>query len=245
MVVATSGTTMTGAIDDVDAIVAAASAAGPVYVHADAALSGLIVPFTADSASWGFAHRAVGSIAVSMHKGLGMPVPCALAMCRSELVVAEVEGEYVGTTDATLGCSRSGLASVLIWFALASKGLKGLARDARAALDMAQQTTERLAAAGLHPELHPSSIVVVFDRPAEWICGKYHLATVGDRAHIVTVSHVSDHIVEELCRDVERTREIATVIAGCLLAAGHRSREAEPPLPLPPTTRVSAAPCSS
>lgn len=205
VVVATIGTTMTGVIDDVDAIIGAGAATGRVYVHADAALGGLIVPFTIERQSWGFARHEVGSVAVSMHKGLGMPVPCALAMCRSELVDPRVQGEYVGATDSTLGCSRSGLATTLLWYALANKGMTGLAHNARRALDMAEYTAEKLADAGLRPELHPSSIIVVFDRPAEWICRKYHLATEGARAHIVTVPHVSERVIDELHGDVLRS----------------------------------------
>ncbi|RMI27969.1 histidine decarboxylase [Nocardia stercoris] len=205
VVVATVGTTMTGAIDDVDAITAAAAPAGRVYVHVDAALGGLIVPFTPERESWGFARPEVGSVAISMHKGLGMPVPCALAMCRAELVDSRVEGEYVGATDSTLACSRSGLASTLLWYALATKGRTGLANNARRALDMAEYTAKKLADAGMHPILHPSSIIVVFDRPAEWICRKYHLATEGTRAHIVTVPHVTAQVIDELHRDVLRS----------------------------------------
>ncbi|MEU7765458.1 histidine decarboxylase [Nocardia sp. NPDC049190] len=203
VVVATIGTTMTGAIDDVDAIIGAGAAAGRVYVHVDAALSGLIVPFTAEQESWGFARREVGSVAISMHKGLGMPVPCALALCRAELIDSTVGAEYVGATDSTLSCSRSGLASALLWYALAAKGKAGLERTAHRALDMAEYATRKLADAGLRPTLHPASIVVVFDRPAEWICRKYHLATEGSLAHIVTVPHVSEQIIDELHRDAQ------------------------------------------
>ncbi|MBF6414022.1 aminotransferase class I/II-fold pyridoxal phosphate-dependent enzyme [Nocardia cyriacigeorgica] len=205
VVVATIGTTMTGAIDDVDALAAAASAAGAVYLHADAALSGLIVPFTDRGPGWGFARREVGSVSISMHKALGMPVACAAALCRSELVDSRVHGEYIGAPDSTLACSRSGLAAVLTWYALAAKGRNGLAEAAWRSLRNAEYAAGQLAAAGLRPQLHPGSIVVVFDRPAEWVCRKYHLATEGDRAHIVTVPHVTREIIDEMCGDIIRT----------------------------------------
>ncbi|WP_169813153.1 histidine decarboxylase [Nocardia jejuensis] len=206
VVVATIGTTMTGAIDDVGAIAAAAAHAGEVYIHADAALSGLILPFTPWRNTWGFGHRDVGSIAISAHKLLGMPVPCALALCRWEFVDPQVEGEYVGVTDATLGCSRSGLASALIWYSLARKGATGLARNAHQALDTAEYAAGRLDEAGLHPILLSASITVTFDRPDEWICHKYHLATEGDRAHIVTVPHVTESVIDEMCLDIIGSR---------------------------------------
>ncbi|WP_405179599.1 histidine decarboxylase [Nocardia sp. NBC_01377] len=202
VVVATLGTTMTGAIDDVDAIAAAAGSTGRFYVHLDATLGGLVVPFTAHGAKWGFARPEVGSLAISMHKGLGMPVPCALALCRAELVRAEVEGEYVGATDATLGCSRAGMASVLLWYALSDKGFAGLEQHARRSLRTAAYAVTALAASGLDPMRHEESIIVVFDRPAESICRKYHLATEGERAHIVTLPHVRESMIDSLCLDI-------------------------------------------
>ncbi|MEV6427629.1 aminotransferase class I/II-fold pyridoxal phosphate-dependent enzyme [Nocardia sp. NPDC051463] len=206
VVVANIGTTMTGAIDDVDAIIRAASAAGRVYVHLDAALSGLILPFTPERASWGFVREEVGSVTVCMHKALGMPLPSALALCRSELVSSEVAGEYIGATDATLAGCRSGLAVALIWQSLAAQGMAGLELTAQTALEMAERAVEKLAGAGLRPARNPLSIMVTFDRPAEWICRKYHLATVGDRARIVTVSHVRKQVIDELCHDVTTDR---------------------------------------
>ncbi|WP_406229317.1 aminotransferase class I/II-fold pyridoxal phosphate-dependent enzyme [Nocardia sp. NBC_01009] len=202
VVVANIGTTMTGAIDDVDAIITAASAAGRVYVHLDAALSGLILPFTPERAAWGFVRKEVGSVTVCMHKALGMPMPSALALCRSELVSSEVAGEYIGATDATLAGCRSGLAVALIWQSLAAQGMAGLELTAQTSLEMAERAVEKLADAGLRPSRNPLSIMVTFDRPAEWICRKYHLATVGDRARIVTVSHVRKQVIDELCHDV-------------------------------------------
>ncbi|NUS43548.1 MAG: aminotransferase class I/II-fold pyridoxal phosphate-dependent enzyme [Mycobacteriaceae bacterium] len=200
VVAATIGATMTGAVDDVDALVAAAAAAGRVYVHLDAALGGLVTPFTAAGPRWGFARPEVGSVAVSMHKFLGMPVPCAVALCRSDFVESRVEGEYVGATDATLGCSRNGLACALLWYSLATQGWSGLAANAQRGLDLAEYAAKRLADAGLQPVAAADSVVVVFDRPAEWVCRKYHLATEGDRAHIVTVGHVTEEMIDQLCR---------------------------------------------
>jgi histidine decarboxylase len=206
VVVATIGTTMAGAIDDVAAVSESAVAAGDVYVHLDAALTGLLIPFTAEGPSWGFASPAVGSLAISMHKALGMPVPCAVALCRSHLIDRVLQAEYLGTTDSTIGCSRSGLASVLTWYALASKGRAGLAENARRTLANAEFAAKKLADIGANPMLLPFSITVVFDRPAEWVCRKYHLATEGERAHIVTVGHVTREVIDELCLDIQACR---------------------------------------
>ncbi|MFE6862339.1 histidine decarboxylase [Nocardia sp. NPDC057668] len=206
VVVANAGTTMTGAIDDVAAVVEAAGSAGRVYVHLDAALSGLILPFTEQASSWGFAHPAVGSLGMSMHKLLGMPVPCAVALCRTEFVQAPPVSEYIGITDSTLSCSRSGLAASLIWYAMAVRGAIGLERTAHSALKRAQYISDRLVDLGLRTLVNPNSIIVVFDRPAEWICRKYHLATEADVAHIVALPHITSEVIDELCDDLAKSR---------------------------------------
>ncbi|GAA5104574.1 histidine decarboxylase [Nocardia iowensis] len=196
VVVANIGTWKTGAIDDVEAIVAAASPTGSVYVHVDASLGGLLMPFTTSQETWGFAVDEVGSVAVSMHQGLGLPMPCAVALGRSDLVAAE----------SVSGGACSGFASVMLWHALASKGEAGLALNASKAFDMAQYAAKKLADVGLRPVLYPDSITVVFTQPADWICRKYHLATEYGRARIITLPHVSKRVIDELCGDVVRNR---------------------------------------
>jgi histidine decarboxylase len=85
---------------------------------------------------------------------------------------------------------------------LAAQGMSGLELMARNSLEMAERAVEKLADIGLHPTRNPLSIMVNFDRPAEWICRKYHLATVGDRARVVTVSHVRKQVIDEMCHDI-------------------------------------------
>ncbi|WP_297613550.1 hypothetical protein [Nocardia sp.] len=76
---------------------------------------------------------------------------------------------------------------------------------AHRALELARYATRRFDRAGLWAMLNPSSIIVVFERPAEWICRKYHLATEGVLAHIVTLPHVTEQVIDELCDDLTST----------------------------------------
>lgn len=200
VVVATIGTTMTGAMDDVAAIRAAAAPAGGLHVHADAALGGPIAMFAAEGRSWGF--PLADSIAISGHKFFGMPVPCGIALAKRELVPGRRAGEYVGATNATLSSSRSGLAAALLWVSLRESGRDGLKANVLRSLEVAEYAEKRLAAIGLNAWRNPGSITVVFDRPDGRLCAKWHLATEGDLAHIVTVPHVTTEIIDELCRDL-------------------------------------------
>ncbi|MEU0539041.1 pyridoxal-dependent decarboxylase [Nocardia sp. NPDC005978] len=201
VVVATVGTPLEGAVDDVAAIGAAAMGAGNVHIHLDATIGGLIAPFTSDRSRWGFAHSNVGSIALSPHTVLGLPMQCAVALCRTDVLDADASG-FAGSSDATISGSRSGSPGVLLWYALARSGTAGLARNAWRALDTAAYAADSLALLGLDPVVHGSSIVVSFDRPAEWICQRYHLTTAGSRAAVTTVGHVTKDLIDEFCRTI-------------------------------------------
>ena len=75
--VANIGTTMKGAVDDVAKVRAILDdlAITQSYLHADAALSGMILPFVEEPQPFGF-----DSVAISGHKMIGSPIPCGVAL---------------------------------------------------------------------------------------------------------------------------------------------------------------------
>ncbi|WP_218279902.1 pyridoxal-dependent decarboxylase [Verrucomicrobium spinosum] len=79
IIFANIGTTMKGAVDNLHKIRAILDelAITNAYLHADAALSGMILPFVADPQPWDFAGGA-DSISISGHKFLGSPLPCGV-----------------------------------------------------------------------------------------------------------------------------------------------------------------------
>jgi histidine decarboxylase len=85
IIFANIGTTMKGAVDDLGKIrgVLDDLAIPNFYMHADAALSGMILPFVDSPQAWDFADGA-DSIAISGHKFLGSPVPCGVALARKK-----------------------------------------------------------------------------------------------------------------------------------------------------------------
>lgn len=205
IVVATCGTTMRGAVDDVVALRAAAGAAGPVYVHVDAAGGGLIAAHTSPQPHWSFAHGA-DSLNISGHKILGLPVPAGISLTRRELLPEISGGEYIAATDRTLACSRSGLASLLLWARLRSLGRSGMAALVARCQDVAAYAFARLEEAGAAPGRAPGSLTVTFTRPPKWVADKWHLACAGQLAHLVTVGHVTHAAVDELVADVAGAR---------------------------------------
>ncbi|MGW7197315.1 histidine decarboxylase [Streptomyces chryseus] len=202
IVLATIGTTMRGAYDDVTELRKWASAAGEVYVHADAASGGLIAAHAPSGPRWNFQHGA-DSITISGHKLLGSPVPCGVVLARRELVAEPAPAsEYTQASARTLGCSRSGLAAILLWSALRRLGHTGLRTHILRCLETAQYAVAQLTRAGAHPTHTTDSLTVCFDRPDDWIIRKWHLACEGPTAHLITVGHVSRTAIDELCQDL-------------------------------------------
>jgi histidine decarboxylase len=201
IVLATCGTTMRGAVDDIAALRAAAEPAGRVYVHVDAAGGGLVAAHTYPQPNWGFAHGA-DSLNISGHKILGMPVPAGISLVRRELLEERPGGEYIGAADRTLAWPRSGLAALLLWARLRSLGRTGMAALVGRCQEVAAYAVDRLENAGAHPDHVPGSLTVTFTRPPAWVVDKWHLACAGDIAHIVTAGHITYAAVNELATDL-------------------------------------------
>ncbi|MFF8281725.1 pyridoxal-dependent decarboxylase [Streptomyces albus] len=198
VLLATAGATMGGAFDDVPALREAAGAAGPCYVHTDAALGGIVAPFSTPRPAWGLGDGA-DSVSVSGHKFLGVPVPCGIVLARRELLPSFPVGEYVGARDHTLACSRSGLAAVLLWKRLRQLGTCGLRTLVHRCQDTAEYAVGALAAVGAHPRRHRHALAVTFDRPSEEVCRRWRLSAEGRRAQLIAMPHVTRRAVDELC----------------------------------------------
>lgn len=140
------GTTVRGAIDDIDTVVAILRETGYgredyYYIHADAALFGMMLPFAGEGARGKLTFRKpIDSVSVSGHKFIGVPTPCGVVLCRSSRMgPMRLDVDYIGTVDDTISGSRSGLTSVYMWYVLSMKGVRGYTQDVRRVLSMARQ----------------------------------------------------------------------------------------------------------
>jgi histidine decarboxylase len=204
IIFANIGTTMKGAIDDLEGInrILMELAIQQHYIHADAALSGMILPFVEEPQPFSFAD-GIDSIAISGHKMIGSPVPCGISVAKKSRVDRIARNiEYVGTMDTTLAGSRSAIAPLFLWYAFKTVGLDGFRRRVRECIAVAQYAVERLTAAGRHAWRHKNSITVVFERPSHAIIKKWQLAPYQDFAHIITMPHVTREVVDRLVDDV-------------------------------------------
>lgn len=197
------GTTMKGAVDDLAGIRAILDelAIAAAYIHADAALSGMILPFVEQPQPWNFAHGA-DSISISGHKMPGAPIPCGVVMARKAHVDRVARSiEYVGALDTTIAGSRSAFAPLLLWYRLRSLGEDGFRDMVRGCLERAQGAVRKLNAQGIAAWCHPNSVTVVFPRPPAQVMEKWIIAPKKDIGHLIVMPHVTTAIIDEFVAD--------------------------------------------
>lgn len=204
IIMANIGTTMHGAVDSLQTIQAMLNdlAITRRYIHADAALSGMILPWVEDPQPFGF-DAGIDSVAVSGHKFIGSPIPCgvAVALRRNVDRVARAV-EYVGCMDTTIAGSRSALNPLILWSAIQRWGAEGFRRRAQRSLAMADYAIGRFREYGLRAWRHRNSVTVVFPRPPDAVISRWQMAPQRDIAHVITLPHVTRSRVDTLVDEV-------------------------------------------
>ncbi|MBD8601431.1 histidine decarboxylase [Pseudomonas sp. CFBP 8771] len=207
IIFANIGTTMRGAVDDIAIIQARLQQAGiarrDYYLHADAALSGMILPFVDTPQPFTFA-AGIDSICVSGHKMIGSPIPCGIVVAKRRNVERiSVEVDYISASDKTISGSRNGHTPMIMWAALRTHSPAQWRRRVAHSLKSAQYAVNRLRAGGIDAWRNPNSITVVFPCPSAGIARKYGLATSGDTAHLITTPHHRDtRVIDALIDEV-------------------------------------------
>jgi histidine decarboxylase len=204
IILANIGTTMHGAIDDLTRIreMMKEMAISRYYIHADAALSGMILPWVADPQTFGF-DEGIDSISVSGHKFIGSPMPCGVVLARRAHVDRVARSvEYVGCMDTTIAGSRNALSPLILWSAIQRWGEEGLRRRVASCMAMADYTIERFRAHGIHAWRHRNSVTVVFPRPADEVIARWQIAPSQKIAHIITMPHVTRAMIDDVVEDI-------------------------------------------
>ncbi len=203
IVFANAGTTMKGAIDDVKRIrkIIGDLRIPASYIHVDAALSGMILPFVSEPSNWNF-EAGADSISTSGHKMIGSPLPCGMAIARKHNVDRIARSvEYVGVLDTTLTGSRNAFTPLVLWYAMKRLGIEGMRRTVQSCLEMADYTIGELEKRGIPAWRNKNSITVVFPRPADEVIKKWQIAPYGDIGHLITMPHVEQRTVDQFILD--------------------------------------------
>jgi len=208
IVTLTCGTTIRGAHDDIsgciDILDEEGIPLGQRYVHIDAALNGLVLPFLddVDCEIVPTFQMEIDSISTSGHKMIGTPMPCGILVsrrCHAERVASSIS--YIRSNDTTLMGSRNGHAVLAIWESIAELGTDGFRREAISCFERATGMANRLKQLGV-PVLHNKfSLTVVFPKPHDRIVEKYQLAVDEDIAHAVVMPNVDENLINSFLQD--------------------------------------------
>jgi histidine decarboxylase len=204
IIFANIGTTMHGAIDNLTRIRSMLKdlALTRHYIHADAALSGMILPWVQDPQPFGF-DAGIDSIAVSGHKFIGSPIPCGIVLARRTHVDRVARGvEYVGCMDTTIAGSRNAITPLILWSAIQRWGEDGFRRRVAASLAMAEYAVQRLASLGVPAWRHANSLTVVFPNPGPNVISRWQIAPSGNVAHLITMPHISTAVVDRVTSEI-------------------------------------------
>ncbi|XP_009602156.1 histidine decarboxylase-like [Nicotiana tomentosiformis] len=219
------GTTFKGAIDDLDLVLQILQKCGysndRYYIHCDAALYGLIVPFTQHVKTITF-KKPIGSVSISGHKFLGCPMPCGIQITRKSYITSlSTKIEYIASVDATISGSRNGLAPIFLWYSLCMKGRAGLQQDAKMCNENARYLKGQLHKAGISTMLNESSIIVVFERPnVPKFIRHWQLSCTRDMAHVVVMPGITRETIDNFFKDLMQERkkwyQVGIIVPPCL-----------------------------
>lgn len=208
IIVANIGTTMKGAIDNVNKIKAVLKkhAVRRKYIHCDAALYGMILPFVAGAPPFDFA-AGIDSIAVSGHKFIGLPIPAGIVIAnKSHVERVKTSIEYIGAHDTTISGSRNGITSLMMWQAITSQGKDGFQSIVDHCFTLTKYTIQRLAEIDWRAWTNNHSTTVVIERPPDWIVRKWQMAVAENWSHIIVMPHFTKPMIDLLVEDLKTER---------------------------------------
>ena len=163
-VVGTAGTAELGAVDPIDELSEVALAHG-VYLHVDAALGGLMVPFLDSAPAFDFRLQGVNSITVDPHKMGLATVPAGGILFRDSACLEHIKTEtpYL-TADAqyTFVGTRSGASVAATWAVFECLGREGFAKTVNRCLKLTKTLSAGLKALGFNLVTEPALNIVAF-----------------------------------------------------------------------------------
>jgi histidine decarboxylase len=218
IVVATIGTTMTEAVDDVRRIdqILDSLAIRRRFVHADAALAGIPLALLDPTKRPGFDFAdGADSVVVSGHKFIGSPFPCGVVVVRASDRMRLTRGAaYTGSPDTTVSGSRSGHAPLLLWYAIRRNGVDGLRARADRSRELAAYAHRRLIDIGWDAYRNEHAFTVVLATPPTPVTDRWVLASSGGRSHIVCMPGISRTQIDQFVADLHAATTRAPVAIG-------------------------------
>ncbi len=227
LILATIGTTLKGAVDDIDGINAALEGYES-YIHLDAALFGGYLhatDYAADLHKLGKSGKRYDSIAVSCHKFFGYTGAAGIFVAGKkdfeefrQLFASVHDPAYISHVPGTITCSRDAVKPAEFHYFCTAESLLQQERDARLVLDNARYLLDEMQSH--FPEFNPvladrRSNTVYFDNlVSRELKKKWTLATVKaseshgkSLAHVVVMPHAEKPVLDRFLSDLDEDRK--------------------------------------
>ena len=203
IVVANIGSTMTGAVDNVNKIAKILRKnKSNYYIHADAALYGMVLPFCSD-AKFDF-RTEINSMAVSGHKFVGSPIPCGVVLARKKVIKSlQSYIEYIDAHDTTLSGSRDAFTPLIFWYRIKTIGFSGFKKQVKYSNELADFLVKELKKIGW-PNVAQSYVTVRFKRPSEKLVKRWELAAHNDLAHVICLPHETKQQLRKFVAEMKK-----------------------------------------
>jgi histidine decarboxylase len=205
IIFANMGTTMKEGFDDIFKIkeILKQLAIPEYYVHVDAAMSGMTLPFIDGAPFYTFVD-GIQSVSISGHKFIGSPVPCGVVLALKSNVgrVVSREIEYVGSLDSTVSGSRNGYTPILLWYTIKDKGFNGFKKAVRTCLRTAERAVKKFNENNIKAWKNDYAITIVFPQPSDFVVEKWQLAIQDGHSHMLAMPQVTDELIDELIDDI-------------------------------------------
>ncbi len=204
IIIATIGTTMTEARDDIHRIRQALQSAGVQnnFIHCDAALAGPYAALLEPRHPFDFEDGA-DSVSISGHKFIGSPMPCGVILVhKADRDLLDGQANYTGSVDTTISGSRNGHTPLVLWYAIQRWGLEGLAERARHSLELAHYTHQRLQHIGWKTWRNPHALTVMLASPPQDLIVKWQLATHDGWSHVICMPGMTETKINKFIADL-------------------------------------------
>jgi tyrosine decarboxylase / aspartate 1-decarboxylase len=217
-IVGTAGTSELGAVDPIDDLSKIALDHN-VYLHVDAALGGLVIPFLEskmqDALVFDFRLGGVKSVTVDPHK-MGMaPVPAGGILFKDKAILESLKTETPYLTETpqyTFAGTRSGASAAATWAVFQSLGRDGFRRTVKHCMTLTGFLSKEINALGLPLVVNPTLNIVAFRtnnsrktaeslRMAGWFIS--YVPRI-DCVRIVVMPHLSKKHVQMFVADLDR-----------------------------------------
>ncbi len=202
IIVASLGSTVTSSIDDVKKMIdILRSKHINYYIHGDAAIDGIILPFVNTPKAYKF-DDGIESISISGHKIIGSPIPCGVLLTQTNYIFGDNKIDVAQIRDTTITGSRNGFTALILWYAIKKYGKKGFTSFIHDCLKNADLYCHLLNENEIKAWRFPHGICLVLDKLPKVITQKWRVPSNNVYTSLIALPKLSSNMLNEIIHDI-------------------------------------------